>query len=208
MFDWDGTLLDSYHADSAAYLEMFREMGIDWGLKQLAAHYSPNWHNVYRAAGLPRRRWREADRAWRQSYAAHRPALLPGARRVLGALKPRYRLGLVTSGDRDRVSRQLRDLRLTRAFLARVFAGDAPQRKPHPGSLLLALRRMRLAAETCVYVGDAPHDLLMARRARVRSIAIPGAFCSERKLREARPDLLLEGITELPGALEEFTRIV
>jgi len=32
LFDWDGALVDSYEADSAAYLAMFREMGIPWGL--------------------------------------------------------------------------------------------------------------------------------------------------------------------------------
>ena len=43
LFDWDGTLLDSYHADAQAFLGMFHEMGVDWGLKELAEHYSPDW---------------------------------------------------------------------------------------------------------------------------------------------------------------------
>ena len=38
LFDWDGTLLNSYAADSAAYLAMFREMGIAWTLEDLARH--------------------------------------------------------------------------------------------------------------------------------------------------------------------------
>lgn len=54
LFDWDGTLLDSYAADAAAYLAMFRKMQIAWGLEDLAQHYSPNWYNVYRAAGSTR----------------------------------------------------------------------------------------------------------------------------------------------------------
>jgi HAD superfamily hydrolase (TIGR01549 family) len=204
LFDWDGTLLDSYDADSAAYLEMFHKMGIAWGLKELARNYSPNWHHVYIAAGLPRRRWAEADRAWRESYANHKPALLPGARRVLRTLQPLHRLGLVTSGDRDRVARQLREFRLTSAFAARVCSGDTQKRKPHPQPLFLALRKLRLIARACVYVGDAPQDLLMARRAGVRSVAIPGAFCTERQLRAARPDFLLRSIEDLPDALLEL----
>lgn len=55
LFDWDGTLVDSYAADSSAYLAMFREMGITWGLEELAQHYSPNWYDVYRAADLPKK---------------------------------------------------------------------------------------------------------------------------------------------------------
>ena len=67
LFDWDGTLINSYAADSSAYLAMFREMGIPWGLEELAQHYSPNWYRVYRAAKLPRARWDDADRALRAS---------------------------------------------------------------------------------------------------------------------------------------------
>ena len=96
LFDWDGTLIDSYRADSAAYLAMFREMGIPWTLDDLARHYSPNWYRVYRAAKLPRARWDQADRAWRKQYATHHPKLLPGARRVLKHLRARHQLGVVT----------------------------------------------------------------------------------------------------------------
>jgi HAD superfamily hydrolase (TIGR01549 family) len=204
LFDWDGTLLDSYHADSAAYLAMFHKMGIQWGLHELARHYSPNWHHVYRAAGLPRKRWKEADQAWREFYAEHTPQLLPGARRVLTTLQRRHELGLVTSGDRDRVTQQLHEFQLSRVFAARVCSGDTEKRKPHPEPLFLALRKMRLDPRVCVYVGDAPQDLQMAQRAGVRSIAVLGAFTTEKQLRAARPDLLLESIRQLPQALREI----
>ena len=42
IFDWDGTLLDSYHADAAAFLEMFHTLGIPWSVRDLERHYSPN----------------------------------------------------------------------------------------------------------------------------------------------------------------------
>src|SRR5208282_6247270 len=124
LFDCDGTLINSYAADSSAYLAMFREMGIPWGLEELAQHYSPNWYRVYRAAKLPRARWDDADRAWRTQYAKHSPRLITGARQVLKRLERAHHLGLVTSGDRDRVTRQLRAFRLTRVFGARVCSGD------------------------------------------------------------------------------------
>lgn len=204
LFDWDGTLLNSYRADSAAYLAMFRAMGIPWGLEELALHYSPNWYHVYRAAKLPRRRWDEADRVWRKQYANHRPRLLAGARRVLGQLGRSHQLGLVTSGDRNRVHRQLRAFGLTRTFAARVCSGDTTQRKPHPAPLRLALQQMCLEPGACVYVGDSPEDLEMARRAKVRAIAVLGPFPTEKRLRAAKPDLLLESITDLPEALRAF----
>jgi len=206
LFDWDGTLIDSYTADSSAYLAMFREMGIPWGLEELAQHYSPNWYRVYRAAKLPRARWDDADRAWRAQYAKHSPRLITGARQVLARLGRAHRLGLVTSGDRDRVTRQLRAFRLTRLFGARVCSGDTPQKKPHPAPLLLALRQLRLEPSACVYVGDSPEDLEMAESAGVRAIAVLGPFPTEKRLRAARPDFLLESIRELPDVLKRLGR--
>jgi len=204
LFDWDGTLIDSYHADSSAYLGMFREMGIAWGLEEFARHYSPNWYAVYRAAGLPRQRWKEADIVWRKQYAKHQPELIKGVPRILAGLKSKYRLGLVTSGDRDRVSQQLRSFQLTRLFAARVCSGDTTRKKPHPAPLRLALQKMRLSPEDCVYVGDSLEDMEMARRAGVRSIGVIGLFHTEERLRSSKPHLLLNSIRELPGALKEL----
>jgi len=201
LFDWDGTLIDSYHADTSAYLAMFKEMGIAWGIKELERHYSPNWYQVYRAAKLPRKLWNDADRAWRAHYAKHQPQLIPGVRRVLQAVSRQHELGLVTSGDRDRVVRQLREFRLTRIFSARVCSGDTLMKKPHPAPLRLALRQMELEAACCVYVGDAPQDVEMARRAGMRAIGVLGPFPTERRLRAARPEFLIESLEELPDVL-------
>jgi phosphoglycolate phosphatase len=204
LFDWDGTLIDSYHADTSAYLAMFEEMGIPWGVEELEKNYSPNWYHVYRLAGLPRKRWDEADRVWRAHYAKHRPKLIEGARQVLDRLRGRHSLGLVTSGDRGRVTRQLREFRLTRIFTARVCQGDTRLKKPHPAPLRLALHQMKLYASACVYVGDAPQDVEMARRAGVHAIGVLGPFPTGKRLRAARPELLISSIEELPDALERL----
>ena len=202
LLDWDGTLLDSYHADARAYLAMFRAMEIPWGLDDLARHYSPNWYHVYRAARLPRARWELADRLWRQAYAMEKPKLLPGARRVLRVLERRFKLGLVTSGSRARVRKQLREFEFAKLFSACVCSEDAQKRKPHPAPLQLALGRLQLAPQDCIYVGDSAEDIEMARRAGVRSIAILGPFPTHDRLRAADPNLLLESIGELPAWID------
>jgi len=204
LFDWDGTLIDSYHADTSAYLAMFKEMDIPWGIEELERHYSPNWYQVYRAAKLPRKLWGKADQAWREHYAKHRPQLIPGVRRVLDAVSPGHHLGLVTSGDNDRVARQLREFRLTRLFSARVCSGDTVKKKPHPAPLRLALKKMEMEPRCCVYVGDAPQDVEMARRAGVLAIGVLGPYPTEKRLRAAKPEFLLSSLEELPDVLDRL----
>lgn len=201
LLDWDGTLVNSYAADVRAYIAMFRAFEIKWGIQELERHYSPDWYQVYRAARLPRSKWSEADRLWRAAYRAERPPLLTGARTVIRMLERKFLLGLVTSGSRGRVRRQLREFGLAHHFSACVCSEDSPKRKPHPAPLELALKRLRAEPEECVYVGDAPEDVEMARRAGVRPIGVLGPFPTAGRLRAAEPDLLLRSIGDLPRYL-------
>lgn len=201
LFDWDGTLLNSYDADARAYLSMFRALGVAWTAREIDRHYSPNWYRVYRAARIPRIHWEKADRLWANAYKKESPQLLPGARDVSRRLEKKFVLRLVTSGNRSRVRRQLRDFGLAEYFSARVCSEDALKKKPHPAPLELALKRLRAKPEESVYVGDSAEDMEMARRAGVRQIGVLGPFPTADRVRAARPDLLLSSIRELPRHL-------
>src|SRR5260370_35293529 len=107
LFDWDGTLLDSFEADAQAYIHMFAALGLPWSMAELKRHYSPNWHRVYRAARLPRAKWDEADRLWMKFYRRHGPKLQPRARRLLRPPKRRLTVGLGSSRARGPAPRQL-----------------------------------------------------------------------------------------------------
>jgi len=202
LFDWDGTLLNSFASDTRAYLTMFRALGVDWGPAELARHYSPNWYRVYRAAKIPREKWDQADRLWTLAYARETPALLPGARRIVQTLGRDFDLAIVTSGNRRRVRQQLRDFELTDNFSACVCSEDVPKKKPHPAPLNLALARLHAEPEDCVYVGDTAEDIEMARRAGVRPIGVLGPFPTAERIRAARPDTILHSIRDLPRYLQ------
>jgi HAD superfamily hydrolase (TIGR01509 family) len=201
LFDWDGTLLDSFRADTNAYLQMFRALGVSWDPSRLAQHYSPDWHNVYRAAKLPQESWAEADRLWRGFYLSERPLLQTGARRVVQALAVRFQLGLVSSGSSWRVRSQIRAFGLQSFFAVSIFGDQVPHRKPHPMQLQLAIRQLGLEPACCVYIGDAPEDVKMARRAGVAVVGILENSPVPARLRESRPNALIKTIGALPELL-------
>lgn len=188
-----------------AYEAMFRALGIAWTRRELARHYSPDWYRVYRSAGIPRARWDEADRLWGRAYRREKPMLLPGVRAVVGRLRRNYQLGLVTSGDRKRVRRQVQLFGFAKTFSVCVCSEDASHRKPHPAPLKLAMSRMDLNPTSCVYVGDAPEDVEMARRANVRVIGVVGPFPTARRMRAAQPDAVIDSIDALPDILAELS---
>lgn len=202
VFDWDGTLVDSAAVSYRCYASLFESFGLPFDRDAFARTYSPDWTRTYEALGLPRSRWDEADRLWLELYGRERSALFPAARETLQALAADgFAIGLVTSGDRVRVTGELKALGLEPMFRSVVCGGDVGPRKPHPAPLLRALEGLRTPAVQAVYVGDSPEDVLMARAAGVLSVGIPGGFPNRDALLASRPDWVVFDLEALRATL-------
>jgi len=198
LFDWDGTLADTAEASFRCYVRTFEAFAIPFDRATYARTYSPNWYLTFRALGLAEEHWAAADERWLAHFAEERIALIDGAREVLEALSTRgVSTGIVTSGGRERVSRELEEHGLAAQIHACVYGCDVVQKKPHPEGLLRCLDRLGVPAADALYVGDSPEDIEMARGAGVTSVAIPGAYPNREALLAARPDLMFESLREL-----------
>ncbi len=198
LFDWDGTLADTAEASFRCYVRTFEAFAIPFDRDAYARTYSPNWYLTFRALGLAEEHWSDADARWLAHFAEERVALIDGARDVLESLNARgVATGIVTSGGRERVSRELEGRGLASHIHACVYGCEVAEKKPHPEGLLLALERLEVAAHEAVYVGDSPEDIEMARGAGVRSVAIPGGYPNRDALLAAKPDVILESLRAL-----------
>ena len=204
LYDWDGTLVDSAEASFRCYEDLFASYGIRFDRDAYAATYSPNWHLTYVAVGLPEDRWAEADARWVERYRRETIPLLGGARDVIERVATAgLAQGLVTSGDRGRVERELAAHGIAAHFRAIVCGSDRVAKKPDPEALLIALDRLGVPPARAAYVGDSPEDVEMARRAGVWSVGIPGGFPNRPALERSRPDLMAE---RLADAVETLIR--
>lgn len=194
LFDLDGTLLDSFPAHFEAYRVMFARFEIEISEESFLAAYSPNWYHTYEAMGLPGEVWEEANRYWVEAAEKLPPRLLPGVVETLDALRDSYRLGIVTSGSRGRVLKDLERTDISRFFGVVVTGDDVRAPKPAPEGLQLGLSRIGLEAEEVVYVGDAHADYEMARAAGVPFLGIPSSFAS---LKDDHPCYKVRSITDL-----------
>ncbi|MFD9595329.1 HAD family hydrolase [Kitasatospora sp. NPDC059973] len=201
VFDLDGTLVDSW----ALHLRCLRRSVVAVGLEQpsgarLAAAQRPTDLEtlaVLVPAGLLGEAARAYDAAFREELAGGASPAPPmaGAREVVGLLRARgLVLGICTGRSRAH-ARLLLDacglpLDLT------VAREDAPRPKPAADGLLLALRRLALAPEEAVYVGDSAADARQGAAAGVAATLLlgppgPGRLASLNDLpavlRKARP---------------------
>jgi len=189
IFDWDGTLVDSAEGTFRSYVFVFDSFGIPYDRSRFAETYSPNWLSTYRAVGLAEEDWPEADRRWLLHFGRESHALLPGAREALSRLESAGKiLGLVTSGERERIMVETRALGVADFFAAVVCGDDLPHKKPRPEPLLHALSMLGLRPEDAAYIGDSPEDMHMTRAAGAFAIAVPGAFPNHEALAAAEAD--------------------
>lgn len=198
LFDWDGTLVDSAHLGLIAFEKTFSELGVPFIHAVYEASYSPNWYCTYEALGLPKEHWQVADELWIRHYGEQSAPLIEEVGETLLALRDKgYELAVVTSGSRSRVCREVEQSVLREAFAVMICNEDIVDKKPHPEGLLRAINSMNVDPSHCAYVGDAPEDIEMGRRAKVMTIGVRSAYPSSGRVAAAKPDLYLERLVEM-----------
>lgn len=202
LFDFDGTLADSFAAITASTNHVRESFGlpamsenevrrlVGWGLEHLMAEVCP---------GFP------ADEAVRR-YREHHPTvmdagtkLFPGVAAALTALHAGGLKMAVCSNKAVQFTRTL----VARLGLGELMGGvfgpeDAGGRpKPDPGMLLAACERLGVSAAEAIYVGDMSIDVLAGKAAgmRVWLVNVGGAGTDDP--RAAGPDRVLSGFGEL-----------
>jgi phosphoglycolate phosphatase len=129
----------------------------------------------------------------------------PGVRETLQALRSRgLRIAVVTNKPEAATQEILASLDLA-SLVEVVVGGDtAPERKPHPAPVLLALDRLGVAPTEAVMVGDNHHDVSAARAAGVRAIAVTYGY-SHVPHEELGAERLIATFPELLAALDQPT---
>ena len=82
---------------------------------------------------------------------------LPGTADMLAALKPRYRLGLLSNLTHGPAARQILDhVNLSAYFEVLLVSGDLGYRKPHPQAFQTLIEALDVPPASIAFVGDDP----------------------------------------------------
>jgi HAD superfamily hydrolase (TIGR01509 family) len=197
LFDWDGTLIDTARQAFCAFQKALIDLGISLSSSVYERIYSPNWYRMYEELHLPREKWKDADDLWIRYYEHESAGFMPGGQKALCELASQnYRLGIVTSGSRQRVLREMDVLGLAGTFCIVICSEDVVKKKPHPEGLEAAMRQLKIGPASCCYVGDSPDDIQMGKRANILTIGIPGPYPSSGSLRDSTPDFFFSSLED------------
>jgi HAD superfamily hydrolase (TIGR01549 family) len=194
LFDLDGTLQDTYAIHYQAFQATFAHYGRPLTETDYQAAYSPNWLLTYQILGLSPELWAEADSIWLEEAGKRRPLPFPGVPETLEILRAKMPLGIVTSGQKDRVFHEISQNGLGDYFQVVVTGSDVVHPKPAPDAIHMALAALGIAPADCIYIGDTGLDYQTAQAAGTGFIGIHSQFNS---LPDDTPCLILEDFSRL-----------
>jgi HAD superfamily hydrolase (TIGR01509 family) len=209
MFDWDGTLYNSVIPTYESYLGVMDAFDLPkMTLTEFRDQSRPNYHDYYQWLGIGEDDWVAADETWMNCYARHKRdcVLFNGTVNALRELKNmNIKLGLVSSGSRERVTSEVSEQKIELCFDSMVFGDDVgfEHGKPAPDTLLMAVKRARVVASEVLYVGDMMEDILMGKKAGTKTAAVLCGFATPERLMRAEPDLVLRDVSALPLAIKK-----
>ena len=138
-----------------------------------------------------------------ETKAAQEVVLYPGARETLRNIHERdLKMGLVTNNGRVGAGLTLKRFGLEGFFGAIVTRDDCEEMKPDAGPVRKVLAKLNSRVEDAVLVGDGAIDVLAAKAAKLRSIAVGTGPLDVDRLLRTEPDYLLGSIRDLPNLIE------
>ncbi len=208
LFDLDGTLIDS-RDDIAASANALRSLH---GLEALPVPVIGSYIGdgieslVRRVMGAEFEAHIPAlTEEFRRHYHEHcveKTYLYDGVRETLAELKRRgYRMAVVTNKP-ERISRRILELLgVEQGFGAVIGGNTCPTKKPDPGPLKEACKRLDLSTHEAAMVGDSRVDVEAGHNARMPSVAVQGGIGDQQALLAAGPALVLRRFS---GLLDHF----
>ena len=201
LFDFDGTLIDSYPAIAASVNHVRARHGlgalpvaevkrhVGHGAEYLLTHTVP--------AGILLENL--------EDYKAHHPSvvnalttLLPGAAELLRLLdRAGKKIALCSNKPRKFSVAILEHFELYPYFDAVLGPENVPLPKPAPDMVRVALERLDVDCEKALYVGDMTVDIQTARAAGTHVWVVPTGSEERAALECAEPDRLLDDLREL-----------
>lgn len=206
LFDVDGVIHDARDVMKRAYIEAIRSVSKlkvrDEEIDVVVGYPPPK---VYAKFGVS---FTAANAAYNRAYSRlvrdTECVFKPVVAFLRRARKAGFKVGIVTSQPRGRVQQVLVRAGIERDLDVSITWNDVPKgrTKPDPFGLQQALAVLQVPPERAMYVGDMPSDLLAARNARMRCVAVGWGLGREADLMRYSPDLFVSDFGELDALLD------
>lgn len=206
VFDWDGTLADTYPVISAAYDYVFKTLNLPPlsydEIKRLTSTL-PNKDTLGCIFGNRKEEAKTAYYDYIRKHHAQELKPMPHAQKLLEFCRDNGFLSyLITNKKRPFLLEEADKLGFTGFFNKIVAAGDCPEDKPHPLATHALFDNVLPEADSILVIGDGEADRQVARTFDHDGKKTLCAICdSTKKYAGEKPDYFVENLNEIINIL-------
>jgi len=211
IFDFDGVLVDSNEAWAEIFNKASKAAGVNrnFTYDDIKPHYGKPYIEVFRSAHPRFSQDRDVLDAMYSNFISLATSdqfvdsfkAIGGIKSALGKLKKRCRLAVGSGNNKRLLNGFLAKLGLSKYFDFVVSGDDVKNGKPSPDMLLKIINHFGVSPHEAVYVGDSGSDIIAAKRAKVRSVAVLTGALSLEQAQDLRPDFIVNDVTQLQDVL-------
>ncbi len=203
IFDWDGVIADSL----SNHFKIYRGVEKTLGRKMLPKEddgdfFTADWRNIFREYELNDKKLmkRISEHYLIESRQIHeKTKQFKGIVKVVKELSRNFKLGLVSNNYRELFEPKMQEWGIQGCFAA-IVDGHHGTLKPDPGQIIECMKIMNVKPEETIYVGDMEGDVVAGKNAKVKIVvAVTYGWHSHKKLKLAKPDVLVKKPEELSG---------
>lgn len=204
LFDLDGVLVDTSDSMKRAYKRVFKELGkpisdseIDNNLKK-----SPN--QIFRLLGIDIKSGNNLYRKYYSEYLSL-SEFFPEIDNIIKLLKTKgFKIGIVTSQPSSRYNMIIKNASFAKYVDVAITWNDIPKgkSKPYPDGIHKALEKINVVPNRTFFIGDTTNDVIAAKSANVKSVAVLWGLENYNELSAVDPDYILYNITDLERLTE------
>ena len=202
LFDFDGTIADTYQAIASITNQLSTEFGYKaFNQEELLLLKNLSSREIVKRSEISLFKLPFLLRRVRSELSKEIAELesIQGIDQILLKLKKLgYILGIVTSNNQENVDTFLAKNQLAHLF-DYVYSGTAVFGKHRV--INQAIRQHRLDKSSVIYVGDETRDIRSARKSRIAVIAVSWGFNATEILTQHQPDYLVNHPSELLRAI-------
>lgn len=192
IFDLDGTLIDSLEDLAAATNHMLTSLGRKpVGLEQVRGYVGQGARRLVERA-MPVATAEEIEiginifLTYNEAHIVDRTRLYPGAMETLAELRKAGMTMAVVSNKNVALCRKVLSTLDADGFFATVIGADSTAlRKPSPEPLLMVLRKLGVAADRALMVGDSINDIAAGNAAGIATVGCTFGYGDMTELEDA-----------------------
>ncbi|MCX6815268.1 MAG: HAD-IA family hydrolase [Candidatus Aenigmarchaeota archaeon] len=209
ILDCDGVILNSNGAFLQLYEKVCRKHGIKEKPHEIYKYFGENPKKILQAIFGKK----DVNSLYREyTFFMKAPGFVRKLRPYHGSsiaiknLSKKYRLSVASGGVSARVKESLKANKLLKYFVVVVAGDDVKKGKPHPEMLHRCMKRMHAKHKETVYVGDAPSDIIAAKRAGIVSVAVLTGVLDRRTAKKMKADYIVSDITKIEKLIESINK--